>query len=459
MIRLFRVFIPVSALGLFTSESALFFACYILACYWQLDVDPEAYLRSENGIARIALIALAFVSGAYLMDLYDQIRVRSKIVLVSRVMGLLGAALIFEAFAGFINPDWALPKSVVISGTISALVVLSAWRSLFSSTVMGIASQRVLFVGSDPLVFKISEKLHDRPELGIKPLGYLAEQSAGTDSLPCVGEPEDVAAVVGRMKPHRLVMAMAESHSRIPTSQLLDLRFGGYVIEEAATLYEEAFGRVCVDETHSSHRILSTDLTPRPSIVRIQAFYSLLIALIGLVLVAPVLLIAAILVKLTSPGPVFYRQRRVGWNGSTFYIYKLRSMYQDAEARTGAVWATHNDPRITPIGRFLRKSRIDELPQLFNVLKGEMTIVGPRPERPEFVRELNEIIPLYRQRHCVLPGITGWAQINHKYSDTIEDTKVKLEYDLYYIKNFSPSLDAYIMFHTAKIMLLSRGAQ
>jgi lipopolysaccharide/colanic/teichoic acid biosynthesis glycosyltransferase len=154
---------------------------------------------------------------------------------------------------------------------------------------------------------------------------------------------------------------------------------------------------------------------------------------------------------------VFYRQTRVGLGGKPFSIYKLRSMRQDAEAATGAVWASQNDPRITPVGRFLRKTRIDELPQLINVLKGEMTIVGPRPERPEFVRHLNHAIPFYQQRHCVKPGITGWAQINHRYGDTMEDTKVKLEYDLFYIKNLSPSLDAYIMFQTAKTMLLSRG--
>jgi lipopolysaccharide/colanic/teichoic acid biosynthesis glycosyltransferase len=166
-----------------------------------------------------------------------------------------------------------------------------------------------------------------------------------------------------------------------------------------------------------------------------------------------------VLVKLTSPGPVLIRQKRVGINGKTFTVYKFRSMYQDAEARTGAVWAKRNDPRITPLGHWLRKLRLDELPQLFNVVKGDMSIVGPRPERPEFVNILSEQIPYYRQRHCVMPGITGWAQINYKYGDTIEDTMMKLEYDLYYIKHISPSLDFLIMFHTAKTMLLFRGAQ
>ena len=167
----------------------------------------------------------------------------------------------------------------------------------------------------------------------------------------------------------------------------------------------------------------------------------------------------AIAVKVTSRGPVLYRQVRVGKNGAPFVVYKFRSMRDDAEAGTGAVWASKDDPRTTAIGKWLRQVRLDELPQFFNVLRGEMSLVGPRPERPEFVKTLSEQIPYYRQRHCVKPGITGWAQINHKYGDTLEDTITKLEYDLYYIKNLSPSLDAYIIFHTLKTIVLSRGAQ
>jgi lipopolysaccharide/colanic/teichoic acid biosynthesis glycosyltransferase len=171
------------------------------------------------------------------------------------------------------------------------------------------------------------------------------------------------------------------------------------------------------------------------------------------------MVLVAILVKLTSPGPVFYKQTRMGVDDVPFTVMKFRSMRTDAEAKTGAVWATRNDPRVTPLGKWLRKLRLDELPQLFNVLKGDMSMVGPRPERPEFTRLLEEKIPFYRQRTCVKPGLTGWAQINHKYGDTIEDTIAKLEYDLYYIKNLSFALDMYIIFSTVKIVVLGRGAQ
>ena len=190
-----------------------------------------------------------------------------------------------------------------------------------------------------------------------------------------------------------------------------------------------------------------------------QTVANLILAAVGIVVSLPIMLLTALAVRLTSAGPVLYRQVRVGIDGIPFTLYKFRSMRADAEAETGAVWASKDDPRVTPFGRTIRKLRIDEIPQLFNVLKGEMSVVGPRPERPEMVQSLSEKIPYYRHRHCVRPGITGWAQVNYKYGDTLEDVIRKLEYDLYYIKNMSLSLDSYIIFLTVKAMLLSRGSQ
>ena len=256
------------------------------------------------------------------------------------------------------------------------------------------------------------------------------------------------------------MVGLRERRSNLPVTQLLELRLSGIRIEDALSTYEMAFERISTHELRPSQLIFSSsDLGPNRTGVRLQSAYSMAIAALAALVAAPVMLLVAALVKLTSPGPALFRQQRVGKNNRIFTLYKFRSMVRDAEAHSGAVWATRNDPRVTPVGRWLRKLRLDELPQLFNVLKGDMSIVGPRPERPEFVAELEKRIPYYRQRHCIKPGITGWAQIKHKYGDTIEDTIVKLEYDLYYIKNLAPALDAVIMFHTAKVMLLSRGAQ
>jgi exopolysaccharide biosynthesis polyprenyl glycosylphosphotransferase len=205
--------------------------------------------------------------------------------------------------------------------------------------------------------------------------------------------------------------------------------------------------------------LFSADFQPNSFNMAVQSLYSLVLGAAGLVLALPLMAVLALLVKLTSPGPVLYRQKRVGLRGKTFELYKFRSMYIDAEARTGPVWARQGDPRVTPVGRWLRRFRLDELPQFFNVVRGDMSLVGPRPERPEFCKVLEEQIPFYAQRHVVKPGVTGWAQINHTYADSFEDSIVKLEYDLYYIRNLAPSLDAYIVFHTLKVMLLSRGAR
>jgi exopolysaccharide biosynthesis polyprenyl glycosylphosphotransferase len=274
-----------------------------------------------------------------------------------------------------------------------------------------------------------------------------------------LGPPEDLARIVAETKPNRIAVSLQERRQALPVNTLLDLRFSGIRIEEASTLYESAFGRVTIRRLRPSQLIFSTELGPQAWSMRIQSIYSFILGLIGFIVAVPIMVLTGIAVKLTSPGPALFRQERVGLNGRRFILYKFRSMTADAEAKTGAVWATRNDPRVTSIGRFLRRSRLDELPQLINVLRGEMSIVGPRPERPEFVATLSEQIPFYRQRHCVKPGLTGWAQINYKYGETIEDTIVKLEYDLYYIKNLSPSLDAYVIFHTIKVMVASKLGQ
>jgi exopolysaccharide biosynthesis polyprenyl glycosylphosphotransferase len=323
-------------------------------------------------------------------------------------------------------------------------------------------AQRVVFLGTNPVVQQIARRLPRRPELGLTMTGFIDDTPGGEASLPGVenlGPLSAFAAIVDRVKPDLIVVGMSERRERMPVHALLDLRFSGTRIEDAAITYETTFGRVCVEELRPSQLIFSSELGPRASTVRLQTVYSTIIALAGAIAAAPLMVLVAVLVRLTSRGPALFRQRRVGLHGRIFTLYKFRSMHQDAEAGTGAVWASRHDPRVTPLGRWLRRLRLDELPQLLNVLRGEMSIVGPRPERPEFVATLSEQIPFYRQRHHVKPGITGWAQVNHRYGDTLEDTITKLEYDLYYIKHLAPALDAYIIFHTLKVMMLSRGAQ
>jgi sugar transferase (PEP-CTERM system associated) len=350
----------------------------------------------------------------------------------------------------------------MIIGSVLVLLIIPVWRIFAAGWIAeAIGAEQVLLVGSSPVLGEVAQQLEEKPFMGLKVKGYLDDGYSGPNPLPGIerlGTVADLKAVASR-KFDRIVVGLSDRRNSLPVQDLLELRFSGVRVEQSAQLYEAAFGRVCTRELRPSDLIFSSELGPRPASITIQTVYCTLFAAILLLLTAPIMLLVALAIRLTSPGPVLFKQTRVGKGDRLFTLYKFRSMRVDAEAKTGAVWATRKDPRITPLGRFLRLSRLDELPQLYNVIVGDMAIAGPRPERPEFVTTLSEKIPYYRQRHCVKPGITGWAQINHKYGDTIEDTVIKLEYDLYYIKNVSISLDAYIFFHTIKTMLLSRGAQ
>jgi len=347
----------------------------------------------------------------------------------------------------------------MITGSAFTIAMLVAWRLLFTRVLLKkLRSERVLFLGDSPLVQEIARHLEAHPEKGLTPLGFIddAVPPAGTR----LGAISDLLEVVERLRPNRIVVGLRERRSALPVTELLELRLSGIQIEDALSTYEMTFERISTRELRPSQLIFSSsELGPNRTGVRLQWAYSTTIAALSALAAAPVMLLVAVLIRLTSPGPALLRQQRVGKNNRVFTLYKFRSMVQDAEARSGPVWATRNDPRVTRLGGWLRKLRLDELPQLVNVLKGDMSIVGPRPERPELVAMLEKELPYYRQRHCIKPGITGWAQIKHKYGDTIDDARTKLEYDLYYIKNLAPALDAVIMFHTAKVMLLSRGAQ
>jgi len=464
VIRLFKVSIPSAIVALIVSEAILIFSCYLLAVYVTVDAAPDIYLLDDNGLWGILLITLLILIVMYFVDLYEDYRSRSQIALVQQYCLVIGVAFLVQALLNY--GRWntlVLPKWTMVYGSVGALVVLPLWRLTFTTVLLkAVGARRLLFLGSSRAVQDIIQRIFERPELGLAAVGYLDNDPSGPLELCAatrLGSVADLDTVVSEEKPDAIVVGMTERRQNLPVERLLELRLSGIHVEEASTTYEAVFGRVSTRDLRPSQLIFSAELGPRGQSITIQSAYSFAMALLVLVPALPVMLIVAILVKLSSPGPILLRQQRVGFNGAPFTIYKFRSMNANAEAKTGAIWAAKDDPRITPLGRWLRKLRLDELPQLFNVIRGEMSVVGPRPERPEFVAVLQEKIPYYRQRHCVKPGITGWAQINHKYGDTIEDTMIKLEYDLYYIKHLAWSLDAYIIFHTAKTMLFGRGAQ
>jgi exopolysaccharide biosynthesis polyprenyl glycosylphosphotransferase len=464
VIRLFKISVPGSVVALIISEAVLLFSCYLVAAYLTLDAAPDVFLLDADGLWSIALVVLVIIAGLYFADLYQTYRIQSRIELIQQYCLVLGVTFLVQALLNYGRWDFlVLPKWTMVYGSALALVLTPAWRIAFTRVVWkAVGARRILFVGSSPAVREIIQEIDRRPELALSAIGYLDNDEAAPPKLfgvPRRGAICDLDAVVAADRPDAIVVGLTERRGNLPVDRLLDLRLSGIYVEEAASTYETVFHRVSTRDLRPSHLVFSAELGPSGASLTLQGAYSMVLALIALIPGLPIMLVVAILVRLTSRGPVLFRQTRVGHNGAIFTMYKFRSMREDAEAKTGAIWSAKNDPRATPLGRWLRTLRLDELPQLFNVVRGDMSIVGPRPERPEFVSVLREKIPYYVQRLCVRPGITGLAQISYKYGDTIEDTIVKLEYDLYYIKNLSWSLDMYIIFHTAKTMLFGRGSQ
>lgn len=463
MIRLFRVFVPVGTFALLISEILLVTGAFVLACYIILPADPGDYLLYDGGLKSIFFVVLSILIGLYLHDLYSDIDLKSRIILLQQLCLVMGIAFLVQGLISYLDRDLRIPLRVMALGSSLAMMAIFVWRILFSAYVVQVVGRdRLLLVGDSPVLVDIARYIASHPEKGMVITGYVGDFHDKGAQLPggkVLGPVASLREIVGATGPSHIVVGMFERRNCMPVNELLELRFGGNIIEEAASAYERVCGRVCVKELRPSQLIYSGELGPRRQTLLYQSLSNLLVAGIGAIVAAPLMLIVALAVRVSSPGPILYRQVRVGMDGVSFTLYKFRSMRADAEAESGAVWASRDDPRVTRVGRIIRKFRLDELPQLFNVLKGEMSIVGPRPERPEFVKTLSGRIPYYRQRHCVRPGITGWAQINYRYSDNLEDTIEKLEYDLFYIKNMSLSLDTYIILHTLKTMLLSRGAQ
>ena len=411
MIRLFRVFIPVGTIALLISEILLITGSFILAAYYVMPVDPADYLLDEGGAVSILFAVISILVGLYLHDLYSDIYVKSKIVLFQQLCLVIGIAFLVQGLISYLNRDLRMPIRMMALGSFLGMGTMFLWRIIFSSYVAEVVGRdRLLLVGGSSVLAEIAAYIADHPEKGLTVAGYVDdgyEAGAELRGAKLLGPLASLREIVEATRPTRIVVGMFERRSRVPVSDLLELRFAGHVIEEASTAYESVCSRVCVKELRPSQLIYSGELGPRRQTVLYQSMLNLLTAAVGLVIALPLMLMTALAVRLSSPGPVLYRQVRVGMDGIPFTLYKFRSMRADAEAGTGAVWATKDDPRVTPVGRIIRKIRFDELPQLFNVLRGEMSIVGPRPERPEFVEALSA-------RNSVLSPAALCAAGNHR---------------------------------------------
>ena len=450
---------------LIIAEAVLVYGAIIAAVYLRFGVEgaPEE-LVIKHGYLKAAVAAFFCLAAFYLFDLYDFLVMHDRRELVLRLVQALGLAWIGLAFSFYLYPALMVGRGVSLIALPLALGLMVSWRvSIHWFLGHPDFGERILIVGSGNLAVEMAREVLNRPDAGYRIIGFV-----GTDAdllgkslinPRVIGLTDDLDQIVKRENIDRIVVAMGERRGQLPTSKLLQLSLAGQVtIEEGASFYERITGRVSLNMLRPSWLIFTgrgrqAKLTELSRIV-----VHWLVAFIGAMLSLPIVLLTAILIKLESRGPVFYKQERVGKNGRTFVLTKFRSMRVDAE-QDGPVWASKGDSRTTRIGRIIRKVRIDEIPQFWNILKGEMSFVGPRPERPHFVAQLAEEIPFYEQRHLIAPGLTGWAQIKYPYGASIEDARQKLQYDLFYIKNQGLILDAIILFETIKIILFGRGAQ
>ena len=457
MIRLFRVYYPLRALVLLGVEALIVWLSFVLATTLHNRENWWLLLNVEGGYLKILGVTAIVLLISHWLDLYDTSLLGAKWDQIFRILLVLGFVALGLSAVGVLFPQFLPGNGSLRTGIIILMFTLFLWRFAYSWIVhQPYFRERVYVLGTGERAQRLRNGLLQQSGQGIEVVGWTGNVE-GELTRESVGS--HLSSLVQERGVHRVIVAMPDRRGTLPVEELLDLRLKGVKVEEATSWLEKITGRIEVDQLYPSWLIFAEGFRFSTFNRMMRRGLNFTAALIGLIFALPIIPFVMLAVRLSSPGPILYHQKRVGRAGVVFYCYKFRTMRKDAEADTGATWATDNDPRITRVGKFLRTARLDEIPQLWCVLKGDMHFVGPRPERPEFVELLSKEIPYYGVRHTVRPGITGWAQVQYKYGNTKEDALEKLQYDLFYIKNASVGLDFWIVFQTVKIVLLGRGAK
>jgi sugar transferase (PEP-CTERM system associated) len=458
MVRLFHVYYPVRTLILLAGEAMVVCLSFLASAWIEFGSDSYLVLNYEGGLYKILATTALVVICSYYFDLYGPRQQSSWVETSLRLLFVLGTASFSLAIIGYWFPEFMLGRHVYLVGIIILSAALVLWRGAYAWLLgQPYLQERVYVLGSGERATRLVEAIRTRKDLGMDVVGWagaLAHSTPGHDDLA-----KALRDLAGRSAIDRIIVAVDDRRNTLPLRELLNLRLQAVKIEEASSWLEKISGKIDVQYLQPSALIYSEEFRLGTGFLIVRRVSSFIIAALALVVCLPLIPLIALVVKLSSPGTILFRQNRVGRRGEVFTLYKFRTMRQDAESQTGAVWAGKNDPRVTRVGRLLRRTRLDELPQLWNVVIGDMGFVGPRPERPEFVQLLTEKIPYYNLRHVIRPGLTGWAQVCYQYGASVEDAQEKLQYDLYYIKHVSLMLDLLIVFKTLKTVLQGRGAQ
>ena len=441
------------------------FGCEILLIFGSVAIAARAHGAGADVAADLWKIAL--VTGLcqvcfYYNDLYDLTIVHSSRELLIRLLQAAGAASILLALLYLVAPSIAIGNGIFVSSLVIFLIAIIAWRLLFNRLAYSAnLEERVLIVGAGMAARLVAREIHHQHDFGYRVVGFINDQEGGQGVLnpAMLGTAEDIPRIVRDYDVDRIVVGLSDRRGRLPISELLQAKLSGVYVEDATTTYERLTGKILIDDLKPSWLIFSDGFVISRWTRFMKRMFDVVLAAIGMVLSAPLALLTAVAIYFDSEGPIFYGQERVGENNVPFTVWKFRSMRTDAEIAGQPVWAKDGDSRITRVGRFIRKTRLDELPQFWNVLRGDMSFVGPRPERPFFVNQLAAEIPFYQQRHAVKPGLTGWAQIKYQYGSSVEDAMEKLRYDLYYVKHLSIALDLSIVFDTVKVIIFGKGAK
>jgi sugar transferase (PEP-CTERM system associated) len=457
MIRLFNVYFPARNLVRFACEVCIICGSLLLVVTYSLGPDAYIGLIYEYGLLKIGSIAAFTILLSYYFDLYEPRRIPQRWEVYFRLLLVLSAVAFVLSGLIFIVPQFEIGHNVLFAGVLILSIVLLLWRRADEWIVSSpFLRERVYVLGCGSKAREIVQMLGVRRDAGYEVSGWSGEHSPSESSVALEAGLRELRASGTVID--RIIVALEDRRGVLPIRELLNLRLAGVVVDDAHSLVERLSGTLPLEGLSPGAILFSQGFRVRAPVHLIRRCLSLLAAAVGLLLCLPFIPVIALAVHLSSPGPILFRQTRVGYRGRLFTTVKFRTMRADAEAN-GAVWASDGDPRITRVGRFMRKTRLDEIPQLWNVLRGDMAFVGPRPERPEFVQWLSKEIPYYDLRHMIRPGLTGWAQVRYKYGASLEETRRKLEYDLYYLKHLSVGLDLLIMFETVKTIVLRRGAQ
>jgi sugar transferase (PEP-CTERM system associated) len=426
--------------------------------YLTPDITSAEYAAGIGAGALVSFVAL------YYCEAYSPAVLCSLGRSIPALVCATGIAFVAAMFGGFAFSTTAKTVPIVshVAGFYFALLLVgrSAFRLASSSQRF---TQRVLVIGASELGSAIAEAIREHPNFGYELVGFLSDEAdysfagASISGFPILGRVHKIEKIVDTLKITRIVVASRNREEYFPAESLLTWKMAGIPVESGVSFFERVSGKIYLDDLRASYLIFADGFYVGPVGEAVTRVIDATLAAFALLIAAPAILVCAAAIKLESPGPVFYRQVRVGKGNKPFQILKLRSMREDAEKKTGPVFANEQDDRITAVGRLLRKSRLDEVPQLWNVLRGEMSLVGPRPERPEFVASLCTRYPHFRLRSAVKPGVTGWAQIRYGYVNEVDGFVEKLAYDLYYMKYRSVAMDVLVLWQTIKTVVLFRG--